>query len=409
LYNNVASPVFTNVVINSNTASSYGGAMYNNYSTPVFNNMIVSGNSAGVSGAGICNYASSPLITNTLISGNASTWAAGLYNVQSSNSVLTNVTISGNNAINNGSGIYNESGSSPLIRNSIIYGNKDGIVNADGTCVPLFTYSLVQGGLQSGTGNINGDTHDPGFVSPLGFASSPVTGGDYHLLNSTSPAYNSGNNTYFNVGQNPDLSAITRDLDGNPRKTGIIDLGPYELLSALPVSLINFTALQAGNQAKLTWSTTREVNNKSFIISRSADGSTFTEIGKANALGNSTSQNDYLFYDQSPLRGNNYYKLEQVDNDGRKTLAGIRLVNFARASSITLYPNPVRNNLVVEFTEGLYDRIQLTDLSGRVLKVFVQGKTNSRQEINMSTLASGNYFLVFIGNNKMDTRKVVKE
>ncbi|RRN76558.1 hypothetical protein EIM50_24070, partial [Pseudoxanthomonas sp. SGD-10] len=99
-------------------------------------------------------------------------------------------------------------------------------------------------------------------------------------------------------------------------------------LSPLPVSLINFTAQAQANQAKLSWQTAQESNNKEFIIYRSSDGINFTAIARVNGAGNSSDLKNYYYDDKSPLNGNNYYKLVQIDLNGKETELGIRVVSF---------------------------------------------------------------------------------
>ena len=222
-----SSPVLSHITVVGNIAGS-GGGIYNNSSSPAISNTIISGNSAvagGGAGGGIYNLSNSfPVLTNVTISGNTASYGGGILNNNGSLSFLTNVTISGNSAISGGA-IYNNL-SSPKIRNSIIYGNSTGILNAGGS-MPTITYSLVQDLTDESNGNISGNK-DPLFVAPLSPGLS--TGGNYRLKGNASPAYNKGNNNYFNAGQTPDLSAITTDLDGGARiQDGIIDLGAYEV------------------------------------------------------------------------------------------------------------------------------------------------------------------------------------
>ena len=398
-----SSPEISNLVISNNTVTDYGGGIYNYNSNTVFTNLIVSGNNANFSGGGITNFAASPIITNALVTGNTANWASGIYNVNVSNPVLTNVTISGNSSTVNGSGVYNQSGSNPQIRNSIIYGNKDGIVEESTTSV-IFN-SLVQGLTDESNGNINGNTN-PLFDTPISAGLS--TGGDFHLK-STSPVINKGNGAYFDAGAVPDLSSITTDLDGNQRIRKIIELGAYEFNSyVLPVEIVNYTAQSDANRSRLKWTTHTESNNKEFIISRSGDGKNFKEIGRVAGAGNSTTEKDYFFYDEHPASGNNFYRLEQLDFDGNKTEVGVRVVNISLLTAIKIYPNPFKELVQIEFTAGIYQKIELTDVAGKILKVIEIAPVDNHRELNMSNLSAGTYFMRFVGNGKLETRKVIK-
>jgi hypothetical protein len=153
--------------------------------------------------------------------------------------VLTNVVISGNMATYEGGGMYNFDSSNPTICNSIIWGNtaQTGSNISNNSSTPVFSYSLIQGSGGSGSGSWAGSfgtdngyniDANPQFVAPA-TASAPTTTGDYRLQ-AGSPAIDSGNTALFDASATPDLSAITTDLDGNPRISGIgIDMGAYEL------------------------------------------------------------------------------------------------------------------------------------------------------------------------------------
>ncbi|WP_293299251.1 choice-of-anchor Q domain-containing protein [Pedobacter sp. UBA4863] len=223
IFNNNTSPALSNLTISGNNATN-GGGIFNNNSSPVLTNVSVSANSVSRYGGGIYNTgnSSSPVLTNVILSGNsASQMGGGIYNNSNTSSILTNVSISANNATTNGGGIYNASNSTCKIRNSIIYGNNTGIYGS----TPDVKYSLVQGLTATTDGNIDGTTN-PNFVSPL---TAGLNAGGNYRLQSNSPTIGTGSNTFYAVGQTPDLSTITTDLDGNPRiQKANIDMGAYE-------------------------------------------------------------------------------------------------------------------------------------------------------------------------------------
>jgi hypothetical protein len=396
-----ASPILTNVIISGNTANS-GGGIFNQSAFPLLTNVIISGNQSG-RGGGIYSIFSSSILTNVIISGNtANSGGGGGINNEGANPVLTNVVISGNTAAGGG-GIFNFD-CSPQIRNSIIQGNSSGI---DGSS-PIISYSLVQGLSDAGNGNIDGNT-DPEFVSPV--AAGLSTGGDYHLRLG-SPAVNEGNNTYFDAGSTPDLHLITTDLSNNPRIVGgTIDMGAYESQSALPITLVSYTAQAEGKQSKLKWTTTAEFNNKEFTVLNATDGSHFTEIGKVAGAGNSNLRRDYVFYDANPAKGINYYSLQQTDYDGRTTQLGVRVVSFpfVNGNMIKVYPNPVKNIIQVEFDVNEYHQLELTDINGKVLQRLSLDNLDTRKKVDMGNLSSGIYFIKLVGDNGVESRKVVKE
>jgi hypothetical protein len=91
----------------------------------------------------------------------------------------------------------------------------------------------------------------------------------------------------------------------------------------LPLNFISFTArLGTNQQVGLDWQTSDEINVSRFIIEHSIDGSSFTPIGQVNF----GSANSYAFTDNNAVAGNNYYRIESVDNDGYTQYSTIDLV-----------------------------------------------------------------------------------
>lgn len=118
------------------------------------------------------------------------------------------------------------SGHTLNLKNSIVYGSADKQVHSNG--VANFTNSLVRG---AGMASPNIDV-DPLFTdadSPMGPDGRWHTADDGLRLTCGSLAINAGNNTVYNVGQNPDISDITLDIGGQERiQNGTVDMGAYE-------------------------------------------------------------------------------------------------------------------------------------------------------------------------------------
>jgi hypothetical protein len=248
IFINFASPNTINITVTKNIAYNSGGGAYNLYSTPAITNLIITENTAlgGLpggtptgGGGGLVNLNSDAIITNMLIANNTAANGGGLFNYNSSPK-LTNITIADNSA-NLGGGMYNGGESHPVGKNSIIWGNGNNGVYAEAGCANNCYYSLVEEKTETDSnGNISGDV-DPLFI-----------GSGNYRLSAASPVANKGNNEYYEAGQNPDISAITTDLDGNPRiRYGIVDLGHTSLITPVTRQTYNNYTLM-GNHMTLT-------------------------------------------------------------------------------------------------------------------------------------------------------------
>src|SRR5690606_5280684 len=99
------------------------------------------------------------------------------------------------------------------------------------------------------------------------------------------------------------------------------------------------------------------------------DGKTFTKIGIVAGSLNSNVTREYSFYDDFPQNGINYYRLEQIDKDGKVSDLGIRSVRFALSNEvIRIYPNPVLNEFNVQFPSGVFEQMDISDNNGKVLQ-----------------------------------------
>ena len=181
--------------------------------------------------------------------------------------------------------------------------------------------------------------------------------------------------------------------------------------STAPVMFDNFTVVKQKNGNYLKWNTRQEQNNKGFNIQRSADGIDFNTIGFVASIANNGSSNEnlsYAFENNTPLRGNNYYRIEQIDLNGKSSFSKIALVKGDLKTGFTIttiYPNPVKDELnVVIASEKMENAvIEITDISGK--KVFKMTRAiqigDSKVEINTSTLAPGVYHVrATLGNSK---------
>ena len=97
-------------------------------------------------------------------------------------------------------------------------------------------------------------------------------------------------------------------------------------IGPLPVELLSFTAIRRNDNVQLKWQTASETNNDFFNIERSEDGRHWQTLGKMDGAGNSSETLAYTWTDQSPLRGLSYYRLKQVDFDGRYAYSWVRSV-----------------------------------------------------------------------------------
>ncbi|WP_199120219.1 BspA family leucine-rich repeat surface protein [Pedobacter sp. ASV28] len=177
----------------------------------------------------------------------------------------------------------------------------------------------------------------------------------------------------------------------------------------LPVIMLGFTAKLNGNQVNLKWTTVSEQNNKAFVLSRSADGVYFSELRRVAGAGHSSTVINYAYTDRSPLSGVNYYRLEQVDRDGKVNDIGIEVVNFKLSvASLSAYPNPTYGKLEIAFEKGLYQKLIISDMTGAVLQQHNINIARGVFLVDLKPYPKGMFLITLIGKNGKEVKKVIK-
>ncbi|MEP6728202.1 MAG: T9SS type A sorting domain-containing protein [Bacteroidota bacterium] len=195
--------------------------------------------------------------------------------------------------------------------------------------------------------------------------------------------------------------SVTNNFDEVGKDTVVIT----RLSSALPVTYAYFNGKNAGTSNVLNWATTVEVNSDRFDILRSADGVNFSKTGSVSSTGGAV-QTEYSFEDKNAPLGKTYYRLSQVDKDGRAELSKTVLINNNRAGiSIEKYPNPVHDNLMVSIQGNTNGSLQVAvaDMQGKTIiqQQWQKDQSLLKKIINVASLQNGVYqMIITVGNEK---------
>lgn len=163
----------------------------------------------------------------------------------------------------------------------------------------------------------------------------------------------------------------------------------------LPIQLISFTAKAQGNRNMLNWKTAYESEGTIYEVTRSANTSSFGKLGAVNG-----NQKNYVFYDEDPILGINYYRLNIVATTGEKTFSNIATVRNGEAGSISVWPSPASRVINISCTNQslIGSTVQVIDMQGRIYSKF---KLASDNKIDVSQWQSGTYILKFEYGNVM--------
>src|SRR5690554_4647158 len=176
----------------------------------------------------------------------------------------------------------------------------------------------------------------------------------------------------------------------------------------LPVELISFDAKAIGQEVQLTWVTASERDCDYFEIQRSADGLVWETIGFKKGSGNTTQLKNYSQYDKRPLKGISYYRLKQVDFNGKFEFLPIRSVQFINSSEIIQsHPNPTKDWVNVTANNTKIKQLVLKNSNGREV-MRVDNINEEKTIINCKGLAAGVYFMeVYTEDNQLYHQRLV--
>jgi hypothetical protein len=74
-----------------------------------------------------------------------------------------------------------------------------------------------------------------------------------------------------------------------------------------------------------------------------------------------------------------------------------------------VYPNPSNGVVNVRFDVNSYQKVELIDLTGKVLQIKTIGKQENTISFDISELSAGVYNIRLIGEGKLTTKQVVKQ
>ncbi len=183
---------------------------------------------------------------------------------------------------------------------------------------------------------------------------------------------------------------------------------------ALPVELISFTGEKKGREVKLEWSTASEENNDYFVIERSANGRDFKRLGQKEGEGTTSEIVNYTLMDESPLVGLNYYRMVQVDYDGKRNIQDHAVVvDFGLERVVSVFPNPTKGDLLqMHYFSEQRSNFQLAiyDLGGnlRFSQQYVADRGDNNIMIDIPGYAPGVYLIKLFREEEMEVIRFVK-
>lgn len=181
----------------------------------------------------------------------------------------------------------------------------------------------------------------------------------------------------------------------------------------LPVDLKSFSLYKEKNMAKLEWITSSEINSNHFEIQRSDNGKNFVTLTQVKATGAPSTETEYVYYDEAPLKGLNYYRIVQADNDGEKRYFPLRQVDFSsEINSFAVYPNPLeKSELTIDISseKEYLASLEIYDSKGTCVKrtSLIVKNDDNRFLVDTGSLQNGLYIVKVVTPSNSRQQKLI--
>jgi len=183
-------------------------------------------------------------------------------------------------------------------------------------------------------------------------------------------------------------------------------------LSALPVIWNSFdVAVVKSNQVSIDWEVFED-KNKGFYVQHSLDGSKWEDITYVAGKNDPQQASRYSYLHINNMNGKQYYRIKQVDIDGRYSYSVIKSVSLTKENktALVIWPNPVHNQIRIinDNSANLLTQAQVFDLAGRMTAhTKLQNGINT---IDISALSPGTYLVkAQSANGTYYNEKIIKQ
>jgi len=166
----------------------------------------------------------------------------------------------------------------------------------------------------------------------------------------------------------------------------------------LPVKFLGFNVARKANDVLIQWSTSEEVNAYKYELERSFDAANWNTISYITAAGNSNNVNNYSYTDKGVGSKTAYYRVKQVDRDGKYSYTSVRSIKID-GSNAEIKLASMQNRLVLQFPQEIKNgvSVRLVSLNGQVVKE--QRIEQAFGQVILNTNIKGNY-VVSVSNGQ---------
>jgi len=185
----------------------------------------------------------------------------------------------------------------------------------------------------------------------------------------------------------------------------------YGAAAPLPVNFTLFNANCLNNSVQLSWSTGNESNSLKFDVEKSSDGRNWNSVTTIAAAGQSSTEKKYNYTDNF-ANANDFYRIVQQDQDGKKTYTSVLRSNCGTKQIFAVFPNPASDKATVMINANRNTKLNMSliDNKGAVVRKqqTLVSEGSNQVTINLTGLTKGVYTLQAEWSNERKTTKLIK-
>lgn len=213
----------------------------------------------------------------------------------------------------------------------------------------------------------------------------------------------------IHLGSNATIRFLSQGSNWN---FNYFELAQLTAESPLPVKFVYFNTQCNNDAVSIRWKTAQEENSSTFIIQRSADGSSWSDIGSLPAAGQSSSERSYAFVDNASP-GTAYYRVVEQDGDGKMSMTGTVKSICGATAKLSLYPNPNHGTaaLNLQLPQNTTVKVQVVNAFGSLvqLKQLELPAGVSSIPVDISSQPAGVYTITVKYADHSETLKLLKK
>lgn len=221
----------------------------------------------------------------------------------------------------------------------------------------------------------------------------------------------SGTTIQATTNQLPAGTRVYVAIDGISGSNCSYQISGLNIIGVLAGNIRYFSGWQTDQSNILKWTTLRESGGY-YLVERSGNGIDFVTAGKINSRLAGSENVVYNFEDPYPS-AENYYRLKQVDPEGRQALSNVIHIKRERSPGIQISMNNSASNVLnvrtgIEYP-GKYN-CSIFNLQGQKLRSFYKifNEGTNLLPVNISDLPPGQYSIIIENESTRANKMFIK-